>query len=46
MGSLATSAVIAGLALLVVSVLGVVHWIATIIACLVVVAAMVLRGRI
>jgi hypothetical protein len=46
MGSVATSAVMAGLALVVVSVFGVVHWVATMIATLVIVAAMLLCRRI
>jgi hypothetical protein len=44
-GSLATSAVGVGLALIVVGIFGVVNWVAPIVATLLIAAAMVVRGR-
>ncbi len=44
-GSLATSGVGVGLALIVVAIFGVVPWVATLVATLLIVAAMLLRGR-
>jgi uncharacterized membrane protein YgaE (UPF0421/DUF939 family) len=44
-GSLATSAVGVGLAMIVVAILGVAHWVATIVATVVLAAAMLVRGR-
>jgi uncharacterized membrane protein YgaE (UPF0421/DUF939 family) len=44
-GSLATSAVGVGLALVVVAIFGVVNWVATIVATVLIVAAMLVRGR-
>jgi hypothetical protein len=45
-GSLATTAAAAGLAVIVVSVLGVVHWVAAMIAGFVILAATLVRRRI